>query len=241
MDQNSVLISTVSEANSHDFKYEGFSKGKVKGLGHKFWLILCLDQSQVFVKFILAGLKGCALDDRVTTDYFSVHIHTLSWRTIMTIRVGDKIPNVNLGILTSEGPGIISSNEVFKGKKVALFGLPGAFTKTCSSIHLPGFVHNADAFKAKGIDSIVCISVNDPWVMQAWAENQNVGDKIEMMADGALNFTHATGLEFDMNDKCYGMRCLRFSMIVEDGVVKTLHFEDGGFGETSAERLLEDL
>ena len=159
----------------------------------------------------------------------------------MTISVGAKIPNVDLGIMTADGPGVISSDEIFKGKKVALFGLPGAFTKTCSSQHLPGFVQNADALKAKGIDSIVCLSVNDPWVMRAWGESQNVGDKVEMVGDGALNFTRAVGLEVDLSAKCYGPRCKRFSMIVEDGVVKTLHFEHGGFGETSAERLLESL
>ena len=159
----------------------------------------------------------------------------------MTISVGAKIPNVDLGIMTADGPGVISSDEIFKGKKVALFGLPGAFTKTCSLQHLPGFVQNADALKAKGIDSIVCLSVNDPWVMRAWGESQNVGDKVEMVGDGALNFTRAVGLEVDLSAKCYGPRCKRFSMIVEDGVVKTLHLEDGGFGETSAERLLESL
>ena len=159
----------------------------------------------------------------------------------MTISVGAKIPNVDLGIMTADGPGVISSDEIFKGKKVALFGLPGAFTKTCSSQHLPGFVQNADALKAKGIDTIVCLSVNDPWVMRAWGESQNVGDKVEMVGDGALNFTRAVGLEVDLSAKCYGPRCKRFSMIVEDGVVKTLHLEDGGFGETSAERLLESL
>jgi peroxiredoxin len=102
-------------------------------------------------------------------------------------------------------------------------------------------VQNADALKAKGIDTIVCLAVNDPWVMHAWGESQNVGDKIEMIGDGALNFTRAADLEVDLSAKCYGPRCKRFSMIVEDGVVKTLHLEDGGFGETSAERLLEDL
>lgn len=159
----------------------------------------------------------------------------------MTISVGDTIPAVDVGIMTADGPGVISSDEIFKGRKVALFGLPGAYTKTCSTQHLPGFVQNADALKAKGIDTIVCLSVNDPWVMHAWGESQNVGGKVEMVGDGALNFTRAVGLEVDLSAKCYGPRCKRFSMIVEDGVVKTLHFEDGGFGETSAERLLESL
>ena len=159
----------------------------------------------------------------------------------MTISVGDTIPAVDVGIMTADGPGVISTDEIFKGRKVALFGLPGAYTKTCSTQHLPGFVQNADALKAKGIDTIVCLSVNDPWVMHAWGESQNIGDKVEMVGDGALNFTRAVGLEVDLSAKCYGPRCKRFSMIVDDGVVKTLHFEDGGFGETSAERLLESL
>lgn len=159
----------------------------------------------------------------------------------MTIQVGDRVPSVTVGIMTDEGPGVISTDEIFAGRKVALFGLPGAFTKTCSAEHLPGFVTNADVLKAKGVDRIVCLSVNDPWVMQAWADSQNVGDRIMMIGDGALNFTRAAGLEVDLSDKCYGPRCKRFSAIVDDGVVTHLHFEQGGFGETSAETLLEDL
>ncbi len=159
----------------------------------------------------------------------------------MTIQVGDTIPTVDVGIMTPDGPGVTGTGDVFAGKKVAVFGVPGAFTKTCSSRHLPGFIANADALAAKGIDQIVCVSVNDPWVMQAWADSQNAGDTILMLGDGALNFTRAAGLEVDLSAKCYGPRCKRFSMIVDDGVVTHLHFEDGGFGETSAERLLEDL
>lgn len=159
----------------------------------------------------------------------------------MTIAVGDKIPNVDIGIMKPDGPDVTTSDAVFSGKTVALFGLPGAFTKTCSSQHLPGFVKLADAFRAKGVDDVVCLSVNDPWVMHAWGESQGVGDKVLMLGDGALNFTRAAGLEVDLNAKCYGPRCKRFSMLVENGVVKTLHFEAEGFGETSAEKLLEDL
>ena len=159
----------------------------------------------------------------------------------MTIQVGDEIPEVTLGIMTESGPDVTSSSSLFKGKRVAVFGLPGAFTKTCSSQHLPGFVQHADAIKAKGVNSIICLSVNDPWVMDAWGQAHGVGDKILMIGDGALNFTKSTGLELDLSEKCYGVRCQRFSMIVNNGVIETLHFEKGGFGETSAERLLEDL
>lgn len=159
----------------------------------------------------------------------------------MTISVGDRVPSVDVGIMTDDGPGVTSTDPIFSGKKVAVFGVPGAFTSTCSKKHLPGFVDNADALKAKGIDEIVCISVNDPWVMHAWAMSAGVGDAVTMIGDGALNFTRAAGLEVDLSKKCYGPRCKRFSMIVDDGVVAQLHFENGGFGETSAERLLEDL
>jgi peroxiredoxin len=159
----------------------------------------------------------------------------------MTIQVGDSVPGVNVGIMTENGPGVTGTDEIFKGRTVALFGLPGAFTKTCSSQHLPGYVTHADALKAKGVDEIVCISVNDPWVMDAWGKSQNADGRVTMIGDGALNFTRAVGLEVDLNEKCYGPRCKRFSALVVDGVVKTLHFEDGGFGETSAEKILEDL
>ncbi len=159
----------------------------------------------------------------------------------MTIQVGDRLPDVDVGIMTDDGPGVVRTSEIFGGKKVALFGVPGAFTKTCSSKHLPGFVMNAGAFAAKGIDVIACLSVNDPWVMQAWADSQIADGKVLMLGDGALNFTRAAGLEVDLSAKCYGPRCKRFSMLVDDGVVTHLHFEDGGFGETSAERLLDDL
>ena len=159
----------------------------------------------------------------------------------MTIQVGDKIPEVTLGIMTESGPDVTSSSSLFDGKRVAVFGLPGAFTKTCSSQHLPGFVKFADEIKAHGIDEILCLSVNDPWVMEAWGKSQTVGSKIKMIADGSLNFTRATGLELDLSDKCYGLRCKRFSMIATDGIVKTLRFEKGGFGETSAEQLIKDL
>lgn len=159
----------------------------------------------------------------------------------MTIQVGDKIPDVLIGIMTESGPAVTSSYSLFESKKVACFGLPGAFTKTCSSEHLPGFILHAEDLKLKGIDEIICLSVNDPWVMAAWALAHNTGDKILMIGDGALNFTKAAGLELDLSHKCYGVRCQRFSMIANDGIIEHLHFDKREFGETSAEQLLKDL
>lgn len=157
------------------------------------------------------------------------------------LQPGDRLPEVDLGIMGEDGPTVISSKDVFDGKTVALFGVPGAFTRTCSAKHLPGFVQHAGAFFDKGVDTVACLSVNDPWVMHAWGESQNVDGKVMMLADGALNFTRAAGLETDLSDKCYGPRCKRFSLLARNGVVESFHMESGGFGETSAERLLEDL
>jgi peroxiredoxin len=160
----------------------------------------------------------------------------------MTIKVGEKVPSVTLHTMTKEGPKPISSDEIFKGKKVALFGLPGAFTPTCSAKHLPGFVKKAAALKKKGIDEIVCVSVNDAFVMGAWAKDQSVGKKILMVADGDANFTKATGLELDLTGRGLGLRCQRFSMLVDKGVVKKINIDPPGtFEKTSAESLLADL
>ena len=160
----------------------------------------------------------------------------------MTLAVGDKIPFVDLDIMTGDGPGGISTDDLFAGKTVAVFGLPGAFTRTCSARHLPGFVDNADALKEKGIDDIVCISVNDPFVMAAWAKAQNVGDKVLMVADGSAKFARAAGLDTDMSAKGFGVRCRRFSMVVEDGSVKSLNIDEpGSFEVTSAEVMLGQL
>ena len=160
----------------------------------------------------------------------------------MTIKAGDKIPSVTLNVMTKDGPGGISTDEIFKGKKVAVFGVPGAFTRTCSSKHLPGFVNNAATLKKKGVDKIVCISVNDAFVMDAWGKAQNVGDKVMMVADGSARFTKAAGLDVDMGDKGYGLRCRRFSMLVDNGVVKCLHIDEPGtFEKTAAEVLLGEL
>jgi peroxiredoxin (alkyl hydroperoxide reductase subunit C) len=160
----------------------------------------------------------------------------------MTIKVGDRIPSVTLMKMGPDGPQAISSDDVFAGKKVAFFGVPGAFTPTCSAKHVPGFLANAGALKAKGVDSIVCTAVNDVFVMGAWAKDQNTGDKIEMVADGDAAFTKAAGLELDLNGKGLGVRNERFSMIVEDGVVKALNIDPAGtFEQTSAEALLKQL
>ncbi|MDA1091616.1 MAG: peroxiredoxin [Proteobacteria bacterium] len=160
----------------------------------------------------------------------------------MTINVGDKIPAADMNIMTADGPGGISSDDIFTGKKVAVFGLPGAFTRTCSARHLPGFVDNAEALKAKGIDAIVCISVNDAFVMGAWAKAQGVGDSVLMVADGSAKFVKAAGLEADMSAKGFGVRSQRYSMIVEDGTVTSLNIDEPGtFEKTSAEVMLGAL
>jgi len=159
----------------------------------------------------------------------------------MTIKVGDSIPSVSLATMGAEGPEGLSTDDLFKGKKVVMFGVPGAFTPTCSAKHLPGFVEHADAIKAKGVDTIACISVNDAFVMGAWGQDQNVGDKVAMVADGSAQFAAATGLELDLTDKGLGMRCQRFSMLVDDGVVQSINVDEGVFEKTSAEQMLSDL
>jgi len=160
----------------------------------------------------------------------------------VTIKVGDKVPTVEVHVLADGAPKGISSDEIFAGSKVAVFGLPGAFTRTCSAKHLPGYVNNADALKAKGIDTIVCISVNDAFVMGAWGVAQEVGDRVKMVADGAANFARAAGLDVDMSAKGYGIRCRRFSMVVDDGVVTSLNVDEpGAFEVSSAEAMLEAL
>ncbi|HJP54767.1 MAG TPA: peroxiredoxin [Rhodospirillales bacterium] len=135
-----------------------------------------------------------------------------------------------------------TTDDLFKGKKVAFFALPGAFTPTCSAQHLPGFVDNAEALKSKGIDSIVCLAVNDAFVMSAWGKDQNVGDKVTLVADGSADFTKAAGLEFDLSGKGLGLRCKRFSMVIDDGVITTLDIDESGALETSsAENMLARL
>lgn len=159
----------------------------------------------------------------------------------MTIKAGDKLPSITLNIMTENGPDAVTTDDFFAGKKVAFFGVPGAFTPTCSAKHVPGFVANAAALKAKGIDAIACLSVNDPFVMGAWGKDQNVGDKVVMLADGSANFTKAAGLELDLTARGLGLRCQRFAMVVDNGVVKSIHIDEGVFEKTSAETMLSEL
>jgi peroxiredoxin len=160
----------------------------------------------------------------------------------MTIKAGDKLPSLTLTQATAEGPKPVSTDELFKGKTVALFAVPGAFTPTCSAKHLPGFKQQAPTLKGKGVDAIACISVNDPFVMRAWGEDQAVGEDVLMLADGNGEFTKAVGLEMDGSKFGLGQRSQRYSMIVKDGVVSTLNVEEGGeFRVSSAEHMLGQL
>jgi len=160
----------------------------------------------------------------------------------MSIKVGDRIPNVTLSTMTADGPKDITCGEIFNGKKVVLFALPGAFTPTCSAAHLPGYVIRHDAIKAKGVDTIACLSVNDAFVMGAWGEAQNVEDNILMLADGSASFTEGVGLELDLTAGNFGVRSQRYAMVVEDGVVTHLNVEEGAnFEVSNAETILELL
>jgi peroxiredoxin len=143
----------------------------------------------------------------------------------MSIKVGDRLPNVTFRVMTAEGPKPKTTDEVFKGKKVVLFAVPGAFTPTCHKNHLPGFVQHAAEIKAKGVDTIAVTSVNDVFVQDAWKKASNA-EGIEFLSDGSAEFAKAIGLELDATAMGLGIRSKRYSMIVEDGVVKTLNIED---------------
>jgi len=156
------------------------------------------------------------------------------------IKVGDKLPAGNLqefveveGNGCSIGPNTFDVQKVSAGKTIAVFGLPGAFTPTCSAKHVPGYVEQADALRAAGVDEIWCVSVNDPFVMGAWARDQKSNGKVRMMADGSAAYTKALGLELDLTARGMGVRCQRFSMLVDNGVVKTLNIEGPGKFEVS--------
>jgi peroxiredoxin len=144
----------------------------------------------------------------------------------MAIQVGDRLPAVNLKQLTAEGIKDVSTAELTRGRKVVLFAVPGAFTPTCSDKHLPGFLDQAAAIKAKGVDAIVCVAVNDPFVVSAWEKARNVNGRVQMLSDGNAEFARALGLEFDGSGFGLGTRSKRYAMIVEDGTVKTLLIED---------------
>ena len=161
----------------------------------------------------------------------------------MSIRVGDRIPNVTLRHMTADGPAEITTEEVFSGKTVILFALPGAFTPTCSAKHLPGYLQHVDAIKAKGVDAIACLSVNDAFVMDAWAKDQGVGDRVLMLADGLAAFTKAVGLDLDLSERGLGLRSKRYALRVEDGVVRSLNIEDAprSLEVSSAEKMLAEL
>jgi peroxiredoxin len=160
----------------------------------------------------------------------------------MTIKVGDTLPEATFMTMTADGPTPVGTADVFKGKKVALFAVPGAFTPTCSARHLPGFKDHAGDLKAKGVDLIACVSVNDVFVMGAWGKSQEVGEAVMMLADGNGAFTTALGLELDGSKFGMGKRSQRYSMIVDDGVVQTLNVEEGGdFKVSSADYMLAQL
>src|SRR6058998_1058712 len=146
----------------------------------------------------------------------------------MTIKVGDKLPSVTLTLATAEGPKPVTTDEFFGGKKIVLFALPGAFTPTCSAKHLPGFIQHSEALKQKGVDAIACLSVNDAFVMGAWGDQQGSGDKVMMLADGNGDFTRALGLEMDATKFGMGKRSQRFSMVVDNGIVKSINVEQPG-------------
>jgi glutaredoxin/glutathione-dependent peroxiredoxin len=160
----------------------------------------------------------------------------------MTIAVGEKIPSAKLKTMTAEGPKDISTDDIFNGKKVVLFAVPGAFTPTCSAKHLPGFVEKAAEIKGKGVDTIACLAVNDAFVMGAWGKAQNTGDKVLMLADGAAAFTKQLGLDLDLTGPGMGVRSKRYAMVVDNGTVKALQVEaPGAFEVSSADAILKAL
>ena len=160
----------------------------------------------------------------------------------MTIQIGDTLPKLTLVKATENGPEPVDSEEYFRGRRIALFAVPGAFTPTCSARHLPSYVDKAEQLKAKGVDEIACISVNDPFVMRAWGESSGAGDKVTMLADGNGEFARAVGLEMDGTKFGMGKRSQRYSMIVNDGRVEQVNVEEpGAFSVSGADYMLERL
>ncbi len=160
----------------------------------------------------------------------------------MAIRAGDRMPSGVLGIMTESGPGAISTDELFAGKKVVLISVPGAFTPTCSANHLPGFIEHAADIAARGVDTIACMSVNDVFVMDAWGRDRGVGDKVMMLADGNGDYAKALGLEMDASKFNMGLRSQRFAIVVDDGTASDVAVEaPGKFEVSSAESVLSRL
>ncbi|MBI4693741.1 MAG: peroxiredoxin [Gammaproteobacteria bacterium] len=158
------------------------------------------------------------------------------------IKIGDKMPAGSFGIMTEQGPGKLEADELFGGKKVVLFSVPGAFTPTCSAKHLPGFIELADQIKAKGVDAIACLAVNDAFVMGAWAKHAGADGKVLMLADGNCTYTKALGLELDATGYGMGTRGQRFALVVDHGVVKNLFIEaPGEFKVSAAQNVLANL
>ena len=160
----------------------------------------------------------------------------------MTVKIGDTIPSMKLMTATPEGPKEVSTDDLFKGKKVVLFAVPGAFTPTCSAKHLPGFIQNAEALQAKGVDSIICTAVNDAFVLGAWAKDQGADGKVVFLADGSGAFARALGLELDLVARGLGVRSQRYALVAQDGKVTHLAVEEpGGFEVSKAEAILAAL
>ena len=160
----------------------------------------------------------------------------------MTINVGDRVPSGTLKQMTKDGPANVTTDQLFAGKTVVLFSVPGAFTPTCHAKHLPGFVEKYDQLRAKGVDTVACLAVNDVFVMDAWGKASGVGEKIVMLADGNAEFTKALGLELDASGFGMGTRGKRFAMVVKDGVVKHLNVESAGeFRVSAADYVLGQL
>ncbi len=158
------------------------------------------------------------------------------------IKVGDRVPSVTIREITDEGPKVVSTSEYFAARKVAIFGLPGAFTSTCSARHLPSFSDNSDAFRAKGIDIVACISVNDAAVMKAWGEQSGTAGEVVMLSDGNGEFVRGIGAEIDLSKNGMGRRSRRYSMLVDDGVVRQFNLEEpGAFGVSSGDHLLAQI
>jgi len=160
----------------------------------------------------------------------------------MTVKVGDRLPAGMLMEMTADGPQAVSIDALTQGKRVVLFALPGAFTPTCSARHVPGYLALEDKLKAHGVDEVVCVSVNDAYVMASWGKDQRTEGKIRMLADGSAKFTRALGLEQDLSEKGMGLRSRRYSMLIEDGAVTALNIEEPGKFEVSdAETMLYQL